>query len=85
MVPYCEWYGDLYVGRTVSYTIPLPNNTSRRRTESIALNVNENITAQVNNSEFLVIQLDESRNVRNNAEFMIYVLYVYQTRMKEEC
>jgi len=64
--------------------ISLSNDTVRRRIESMALNVKEKLIDQVKNSDFFSIQLDESTDVSNYAQLMVYVRYVFQTVIKED-
>ncbi|KAL4130632.1 hypothetical protein QTP88_008053 [Uroleucon formosanum] len=49
-----------------------------------ALNVKEKLIDQVKNSDFFSIQLDESTDVSNYAQLMVYVRYVFQTVIKED-
>lgn len=64
--------------------IPLSNDTIRRRVEIMALNVKEKLVDRIKNSMFFAIQLDESTDVTNYAQLMVYVRYIFQTKIEEE-
>lgn len=64
--------------------IPLSNDTVRRRIESMALNVKEILIAHIQQSDFFAIQLDESLDVTNYVQLMVYVRYICQTTIKED-
>lgn len=65
-------------------TIPLSNDTVRRRIESMASNIKENLMVQLKKSDFFAIQLDESTDITNYAQLMVYVRYISETRINED-
>lgn len=65
-------------------TVPLSNDTVRRRIEMMASNVKEQLLVRVKNSDFFAIQLDESTDITNYAQLMVYVRYIFQTKVEED-
>ncbi|XP_031330321.1 zinc finger BED domain-containing protein 5-like [Photinus pyralis] len=64
--------------------ISLSNDTVRRRIETMALNVKNQLIDRVKRSEFFAIQLDESTDVTNYAQLMVYVRYIHANTIKED-
>lgn len=50
----------------------------------MASNVNEQLLVRVKNSDFFAIQLDESTDVINYTQLMVYVRYIFQTKVEED-
>lgn len=65
-------------------SVPLSNDTVRRRIEMMASNVKEQLLVRVKDSDFFAIQLDESTDVTNYAQLIVYVRYIFQNKLEED-
>ncbi|XP_072378039.1 zinc finger BED domain-containing protein 5-like [Diabrotica undecimpunctata] len=64
--------------------ISLSNNTVQRRIDSMASNVKNKVINHVKSSDFFSIQLDESTDVTNYAQLMVYVRYIRENKTIKE-
>ncbi|XP_072391924.1 zinc finger BED domain-containing protein 5-like [Diabrotica undecimpunctata] len=60
--------------------ISLSNNTVQRWIDSMASNVKNKVINHVKSSDFFSIQLDESTDVTNYAQLMVYVRYIHENK-----
>ncbi|XP_072377265.1 zinc finger BED domain-containing protein 5-like [Diabrotica undecimpunctata] len=60
--------------------ISLSNNTVQHRIDSMASNVKNKVINHVKSSDFFSIQLDESTDVTNYAQLMVYVRYIHENK-----
>ena len=67
-------YGDAVANKLV--TIPLSNDTIKRRIEEILENVLQQNIASVKRSGKFSLQLDETTNIGNDAQLMVFVRYL---------
>jgi len=57
-------------------SVSLSNNTVKNRIEEMSVDIAEQMISRVKDSKFgLTIQLDESSDVTNNAQVLVYVRY----------
>nr|XP_022910374.1 zinc finger BED domain-containing protein 5-like [Onthophagus taurus] len=56
----------------------------RRRVDAMASNVKNILIDRIRSSDFFAIQLDESTDVTNYAQLMVYVRYLFNTEIKED-
>ena len=64
--------------------IPLSDNTVQRRISDMASDVKEQVLNGVHESPFFSIQLDESTDVANCAQLMVYVRYIEELSVQDE-
>lgn len=64
--------------------VPLSNDTVRRRIESMADNVKEQLVTRVRQSQFISLQLDESTDIGNEANLLCYVRYIYAGEVHDD-
>jgi hypothetical protein len=64
--------------------IPLSDNTVQRRISDMASDVKEQVLNGVRESPFFSIQLDESTDVANCAQLMVYVRYIEELSVQDE-
>ncbi|KAF7643440.1 hypothetical protein LDENG_00239380 [Lucifuga dentata] len=65
-------------------TIPLSDNTIQRRISDMASDVKEQVLDNIRESPFFSIQLDESTDVANCAQLMVYVRYIKELSIQDE-
>lgn len=65
-------------------TISLSNDTVHRRINSMASNVKNILLNQVKQSKFYAIQLDESTDLTNYAQLMVYVRFAVKMEITED-
>lgn len=64
--------------------VPLSDNTVSRRIQDLASEVKKILIQRIQESRFFAIQLDESTDVTNFAQLMVYVRYEYEQTVEEE-
>ena len=64
--------------------VPLSDNTVSRRIQDLASEVKKILIQRIQKSKFFAIQLDESIDVANFAQLMMYVRYEYEQATEEE-
>jgi len=64
--------------------ISLSNNTVKRRIDDIAADIEEKVIAKIKESPFFSIQLDESTDVANISQLLVYSRYVHDKSIEEE-
>jgi len=64
--------------------VPLSDNTVSRRIHDLASEVKKILIQRIQQSRFFAIQLDESTDVTNFAQLMMYVRYEYEQAVEEE-
>ena len=57
--------------------VPLSDNTVSRRIQDLASEVKKILIQRIQKSKFFAIELDESTDVANFAQLMMYVRYEY--------
>ncbi|XP_076047489.1 zinc finger BED domain-containing protein 5-like [Oratosquilla oratoria] len=64
--------------------VPLSNNTVSRRIDDMAEDVTVQLLEQVKNSEYFALQLDESTDVANKAQLLVYIRFISEGKFVEE-
>ena len=64
--------------------ILLSNNTVARRISEISENQLQQLIDRVKNSPRFAIQLDESTDITNAAQLMVFIRYAYDSNMLED-
>ncbi|XP_053170201.1 zinc finger BED domain-containing protein 5-like [Scomber japonicus] len=64
--------------------IPMSDNTIQRRISDMAADVKEQVLDAIRDSPFFSIQLDESTDVANCAQLMVYVRFIKELSVQEE-
>ncbi|XP_073337223.1 zinc finger BED domain-containing protein 5-like [Pagrus major] len=64
--------------------IPMSDNTIQHRTSDMAADVKEQVLDAIRESPFFSIQLDESTDVANCAQLMVYVRFIKELSAQEE-
>ena len=64
--------------------VPFSDNTVSRRIQDLASEVKKILIQRIQKSKFFAIQLDESTDVANFAQLMMYVRYEYEQAIEEE-
>lgn len=64
--------------------VPLSDNTVSRRIHDLAADVKTILIQRIKLSKFFAIQLDESTDVTNFAQLMVYVRYEFKQSVEEE-
>lgn len=64
--------------------VPLSNNTVSRRIDDMAEDVTVQLLEQVKNSEYFALQLDESTDVANKAQLLVYIRFISEEKIVEE-
>ena len=64
--------------------ISLSNNTVQRRIQEIAIDIKEQVIEKIHSSPFFSIQLDESTDVAQCAQLMVFARYVYRGSVEED-
>nr|XP_033506785.1 zinc finger BED domain-containing protein 5-like [Epinephelus lanceolatus] len=64
--------------------IPMSDNTIQRRISDMAADVKEQVLDAIRESPFFSIQLDESTDVANCAQLMVYVRFIKELSVQEE-
>lgn len=64
--------------------VPLSDNSVSRRIGDMAQDVSAQLSEQVRASEYFALQLDESTDVSNAAQLLVYIRFISQERFVEE-
>lgn len=64
--------------------VSLSNNTVSRRIHDLAAEVKSILIQRIHQSKFFAIQLDESTDVTNFAQLMVYARYEFEQSVEEE-
>lgn len=64
--------------------IPLSDNTVSRRIDSIYTDIFNQLISRIKNSEFFSLQIDESTDVANLANLLVYVRYLFENTVHED-
>ena len=64
--------------------IPVSNNTVSRRIDTMSENILATLISRVKNSEFYSLQVDESTDVANLANLLVYIRYLLEGTVKED-
>lgn len=64
--------------------IPLANDTVKKRITSVAENFKIQLVAKIEQSQYFSLQLDESTDIRNEANLLCYVRYIYCGEVNDE-
>ncbi|KAM3835905.1 zinc finger BED domain-containing protein 5-like [Diretmus argenteus] len=64
--------------------IPMSDNTIQRRISDMAADVKEQVLDAIRESHFFSIQLDESTDVANCAQLMVYVRFIKELSVQEK-
>lgn len=64
--------------------LSLSNDTVRNRINAMASNVKSILLSQIRQSKFYAIQVDESTDIANLSQLLVYVRYIYQNQIKED-
>ena len=64
--------------------LPLSNNTVSRRIDDMAEDVTVQLLEKVRNSEYFALQLDESTDVANEAQLLVYIRFIREGKCIEE-
>ena len=64
--------------------VPLSDNTVSRRIQDLASEVKKILIQRIQKCNFFAIELDESTDVANFAQLMMYVRYEYEQAIEEE-
>lgn len=64
--------------------IPLSDNTVKRRIDDMAEDIQNQVVDAVKQSPFFAIQLDESTDIAQCSQLIVYVRYIENERMKDE-
>lgn len=65
-------------------SIPLSRDTVSRRITAISDNIKSNLLDRLKNSKFYAIQLDETTDISNMAQLIVYVRYCYEGDILED-
>lgn len=64
--------------------VPLSNNTVKRRIDDMSSNIEETLALQLQECTYFALQIDESTDVTNMAQLLVFVRYDYHEEIKEE-
>ena len=66
-------------------SVLLSNNTIQRRITEMSTDINEQVLAEIQSSKYgFAIQLDETANVSNCAQFLVFVRYVTKNSIRSK-
>ncbi|XP_060873903.1 SCAN domain-containing protein 3-like [Metopolophium dirhodum] len=65
-------------------SIPVSNDTIKRRIDYMGDYMKSQLLIQIKNSDTFAIQLDESTDLTNNAQLMVFVRYQYNLEINED-
>lgn len=65
-------------------SIPISNDTMRRRINSMGYNIKTQLISRIKQSNYFAIQLDESTDITNYAQLMVFVRYQYINQIYED-
>lgn len=87
MITCCQRHGKLYTQGESCKTldkIPLSDNTVARCIDSISTDILSQLINRTKNSEFFSLQVDESTNVANLSNLLVYVHYLFENTVHED-
>ena len=64
--------------------ISISNNTVQRRIQEMAIDIKEQVIEKIHSSPFFSIQLDESTDVAQCSQLMVFARYVHRDSVEEE-
>lgn len=64
--------------------VPLSNDTVSQRIKDMAENVIKTLIKRINNSQYFAIQLDETTDVADLVDLLVYVRYEYDGAAQED-
>ena len=65
-------------------SVSISNNTVKNCIEELSVDISEQVVSEVKDSKYGFIQLDESTDVTNNAQLLVYVRYTQDNSVKTE-
>lgn len=77
-----EMFGDAFI--PAINAIPLSDNTIRRRIDSMAADIEEQLCIEIKNSGLFALQFDESTDVADEAILIGFVRYVKESKITED-
>jgi len=75
-------FGEEHVKKVES--IPLSNNTVKRRIDEMSNNVENQLIKRIKESPKYCLQIDETTDITKCAQLLSYVRYIYDNEMREE-
>ena len=75
------------LGKKVSQTmkqISLSNDTTKSRIHEMSENIKSKVISKINSSPVFALQLDETTDVSNLSQLLVYIRYVVDERINEE-
>jgi len=69
---------------TLLKSIPISNDTMKRRIDSIGYNIKSQLISRIKQSNFFAIQLDESTDITNCAQLMVFIRYQYSNQIHDD-
>lgn len=64
--------------------VPLSNNTVKRRIDDMSSNIEETLILQLQECTYFALQIDESTDVTNMAQLLVFVRFDYHEDIREE-
>jgi len=65
-------------------SIPLSDNTVKRRIDMMAEDIEKRLIQRVKNSNMYSLQLDETTDIKNLSQLLVYVRYIHEGVVEEE-
>ena len=65
--------------------IPMSNDTVLRRIKEITQNIKEQVVNEIKKSPYFAIQLDESTDVSQYSQLLVFVRYVHDENFRKNC
>ncbi|XP_074039499.1 zinc finger BED domain-containing protein 5-like [Leptinotarsa decemlineata] len=64
--------------------IPLSNDTVKRRIVEMSSSIEEQLLLQLRECNYFALQVDESTDIKNMAQLLVFIRFDYQSEVKEE-
>lgn len=64
--------------------IPLSNDTVKRRIVEMSSSIEEQLLLQLRECNYFALQVDESTDITNMAQLLVFIRFDYQSEVKEE-